>query len=285
MSLHRNKMRLFIALVTFGFFGASRADGDPPPSTERSEDGHTHGHDDRYGLHFSHPIIAESPSPDTKARFDYFFRRIHDSEEKGRQHTLRFEGEYAFHPTFSVEVDAPFTFLDLEGESSESNFDNVEVGLKAANFAFAEHGLLLGYGLEFGLPTGDDGKGIGTNNELEIEPFFDVGFKCHKLELVGFASFGLPTNQGEDEEVENEFGFNVSALYHITEQFMGLIELDGETALNGEEEGDTVVNLTPGVKFRPFETPDLQIGIGASFPITGREEFEVQSVLAVFYHF
>ncbi len=283
MSSQQRKTRVLVAIAFFGSPGVCRADDDPRPDTEQAE--RPHEQDSRYGLHFSHPLVAESPSPDTKARFDYFFRRTHDGEEKARQHTLRFEGEYAFHPTFSVEVDVPFTFLDPDSESSESGLENVEVGLKAANFAFAEYGLLLGYGVEFGLPTGDEGKGIGSDHESEIEPFVDVGFKYHELEIIGFGSFGFPTNQGEGEEVENEFGFNLSALYHVNEQFMGLVELDGETALNGHEEGETVVNLTPGVKFHPFENRALQIGVGVSFPISGREEFEFQGLLAVFCHF
>jgi len=28
------------------------------------------------GLHFSHPLITESPSPDTKIRLDYIFKEI-----------------------------------------------------------------------------------------------------------------------------------------------------------------------------------------------------------------
>ena len=33
------------------------------------------------GLHFSHPLISESPSPDTKIRLDYFF--LDEIEEEG----------------------------------------------------------------------------------------------------------------------------------------------------------------------------------------------------------
>ena len=57
-----------------------------------------HHHDEE--LHFSHPLITESPSPDTKVRFDYFYRRFR--ADKTSEHSPRIEFEYAFRPTFSV---------------------------------------------------------------------------------------------------------------------------------------------------------------------------------------
>ena len=58
-------------------------------------------------LHFSHPLIAESPSPDTKLRFDYTYQR-EKGEEKAYRHTLRLVGEYAFRPWVSVEIAVPY---------------------------------------------------------------------------------------------------------------------------------------------------------------------------------
>ena len=40
-------------------------------------------------LHFSHPLFAESPFPDTKIRTDYIFRN-EAGEEKAETHTARF---------------------------------------------------------------------------------------------------------------------------------------------------------------------------------------------------
>src|SRR2546430_2389509 len=72
-----------------------------------------HHHEEE--LHFSHPLIVESPSPDTKVRFDYFYRRFRTGERAG-EHTPRVEFEYAFRPTFSIETNVPYTFRNVEGE-------------------------------------------------------------------------------------------------------------------------------------------------------------------------
>lgn len=94
----------------------------------------THGHSHKDYLHFSHPLIAESVSPDTKVRLRYDLASLQDD---GTENALSFEGEYAFHPSFSIEVVAPFVARSLDGQPNVSNLDNLEVALKFANFAFA----------------------------------------------------------------------------------------------------------------------------------------------------
>lgn len=241
---------------------------------------HTHG----APLHLSHPLIAESPSPDTKIRFDYIhFNRPGD---EGRQHTARFEGEYAFTPSLSVEIDVPYTYLDPDEASSEHNLDNTEIGLKYANFALAEKGLLLGGGLELGLPTGDDAKGIGSNNVVEVEPFIDFGYKQGRFEAVGFLAVGFPVNENDENEADREYEWNLSLLYHLTPWIETLLELDGEIIDGGEEDGFDTASFTPGIKIRPLRDSTLRLGAGVRLPLaTNEKEFHAMAIGSVFYHF
>ncbi len=236
-------------------------------------------------LHFAHPLISESPSPDTKIRLDYFFRDIDHKDENAKESELRLELEYAFHPTFSVELDVPYLFHDPDMGINESALNNVKLGFKFANFAFEEHNLLLGYGIEFGFPTGDEKKGIGSEHIFEIELFLDAGYKWESLEVVAFLDFGIPINQRAEEEVETEMGFNLSFLYHFHPRIQGILELGGETVLSGDENGESVVNIAPGIKFDPLPNRDFQLGLGLSFPLSDKEEFETQVLLSAFYHF
>lgn len=261
---------------------AHDAGHDQDPGAEHAHEQGHEGHSHTGPLHFSHPLIAESPSPDTKIRFDGF---TFDGDEDSDR--LRLEVEYAFHPSFSIEVDVPWTSLDDDEGGSTSGLDNIGLGLKFANFAFADKGLLLSYGIEFGLPTGDDAKGIGSDNVFEIEPFLALGYLRGRFELVSFFEFGIPTHQKEEEgqEVETEMGVNLSLLYHASRRFQVLVELDGETVLSGDEEGESVVNVTPGFKVRPVADSSLWLGLGLSTPVSGDGEFDTRVVGSLFYHF
>ena len=135
--------------------------------------------DHHEGLHFSHPLIAESVSPDTKVRIDYDFA---DLGQDASTHTLGLELEYAFHRAFSIEAGVPFRGLDLGDESGTSRLGNAEVALKFANYAFEHRGLLFGYGVEFGLPTGSEAAGIGSDHIVEFEPFFGSSQECMQAE-------------------------------------------------------------------------------------------------------
>ena len=218
-------------------------------------------------------------------RLDYELLDGSEDDVGFTQSTVRLEAEYAIHPSFSVEIDVPFTTLNPDIAASESNLGDIELGLNFANFAFEQYGLLLGYGVEAGLPTGDDAKGIGSDNIIELEPFFNIALKRRELELVAFGKFGIPFNQGEGQEVETELAYNFSALYHFGPRVQGLLELDGETVLSGDESGASVLNLSPGVKVRPLQIRNLIIGASAGIPVTDLEEFDVRGIVSAFWHF
>lgn len=245
----------------------------------QEDESHTHSE-----LHFSHPLIAESPSPDTKIRFDYFYRKINEAGEGATEQTPRLEFEHAFRRSFSIEVNVPYTFRRPSGEPRESNLENVEVSLKFASFAFAERHLLPVYGVSFNLPTGNSRKGIGSGHIFEVEPYVGLGYQQKKFEVVGFTSFGIPANRREEDEEGAEFGYEGAFLYKLSPRFQALLELDGSRVLTGISEGENVVNISPGIKILPFNE-HWQIGVGVGFPVTSNREFKTRAVVSVFYHF
>lgn len=234
-------------------------------------------------LHFSHPLVTESPSPDTKVRGNYVWHSGGDEDVTVQE--LEAVVEYAFHPAFSVELDVPYVMVEPDEGSGEAAVGTSELNFKFANFAFARHGLLLGYGLAFGLPTGDDDKGIGSDHIVEIEPYYNFGYLSGALEIVGFVRFGIPTNLETGEEVENEMGTDLSFLYHFTPAVAGLFELNGETALNGAEEGTSVVTASPGIKAAPFADPAFRLGASYGVPVSEDKAFDQRILLSAFYHF
>ena len=234
-----------------------------------------------HDLHFTHPIFTESVSPDSKLRADF----AREWEEEGNANEIEFEAEYAFHHDLSIELAVPFVFLDPDVGSSESGLGNLEVAFKFANLTFVDRGLLLGYGIEFGLPTGDEANGIGSDNIWEIEPFLNFGVLTGNWEIVGWTRFGIPTNQDVGEEVETEFHYDFSTLYHFSSRFQGMLELNGAVGLSGDEAGENVTSLAPGIKFAPFSgNTNLFIGVGVRFPLED-VELDTEVRTALFYHF
>ncbi len=81
-------------------------------------------------------------------------RSIHGGNSEGgeklKEHSVSFEGEYAFSPSFSIEMGVPYAIVDPDGATSMDHLGSIEVAFKFANFAFSDHGILLGYGIEFG---------------------------------------------------------------------------------------------------------------------------------------
>lgn len=244
-----------------------------------------HHHDDDEELHFSHPLIAESPSPDTKVRFDYFYRKFGKSADNAVEHSPRVEFEYAFRRDFSIEIDAPYTFRQSDSQPTVNHADTLGVALKFANFAFKEQHVLLDYGVEFGLPTGNDAKAIGSRHIVEIEPYFGAGLKHQKFEVIAFSSVGFLANKKAGEDEDNDFNYRFSLLLKPRPGIQPLIEMDGATALNGPESGRTVINISPGIKFMPSHSEHWQFGFGAGFPVTNTKDFNARLVLSIFYHF
>lgn len=262
----------------------------PASAQEDQEQRHDHqdDHSHHHALHFTHPLIAESVSPDTKLRVDYAWQELEEESES----ELELEGEYAFHRAFSIE--AGVHYHPETGDLGETH-----VMFKFANYAFEEQNILLGYGVELGLPTGSRGHG-GHGHEstagehdhadpeddiYEISPFLNAGLMAGRWELVAWTLFEIPTNQNLQENVGTELRYNASVLYHATPRIETLVEAHGQTGLSGLETERSVLNLAPGLRIRPFPERKLTLGAGASFPLTDDQEFHTRILLSAFYHF
>ncbi len=262
-----------------------------------------HSHDD---LHFTHPLIAESISPDTKIRVDHQFFDFPDGDE---ENSGVIEAEYAFHRSFSIEAGIPYSYTAGE-------VGNLEVLLKFANYAFEEASLLLGYGVAFGFPTnsgeaepevifpdrrtpvvGDPrfalalsggGGGVeGTlgSDEFEVEPFLNIGFKRGRVELIAWGLFGIPFNQEAQDEVAAELAWNLSGMVHVSPRIQALLEFDGSGGVSGEAVGEDVANVAPGLRVQLLPTRPLVLGVSAGFPLANEEPFDTRIKTSLFWHF
>lgn len=241
-----------------------------------------HGHTD--ALHFLHPLVVESPLPENEARLEFTYTNLSGGE--GDEFTLTGTVEFAPVRWFSVEASAPLTHLDADMSSSETRLGNASVGLKFACFEFEEHGVLLAAGVEFGLPTGNEERGIGNDHVLEVEPWVGCGYKRDRFEWIARLGVGLPTNQNGDKEADAELEWGTSFLFHIIDdKLAALIEIDGLDIYGEEEDGYDSVSITPGVRIYPFDNPDVSIGLGVRLPVTTDRDSHVQGIFTLFFHF
>jgi hypothetical protein len=221
-------------------------------------------HHEEEGLHFSHPLITESITPDTKVRVNFL-----DAAPGGGE--VEAGGEYAFRRTISIEVELPY---DLE----ESAAGNLDVSLKLANYAFEESSVLIGYGAGFGLPTA---TGV-TDNSLELSPFVDAGLQRGGWEFIGWAQLG--TRAAGTGGVGPELALYASALYHVSPRVQTILEYDGHTTPWSRYSTTGVRELTPGIKLRPFPDPHILLGAGLSLPF-GNAPYDRRLIISGFYHF
>jgi hypothetical protein len=245
---------------------------------QEHEEDHDHDH-----LHFSHPMVTESPSPDTKVRLDFLAVRTSGSVGL-HENTVRLEGEYAFNHSVSLAIVAPFVFITAPATERASGLGNIELSLKAASLAFGERGLLFGGGLSAALPTGSDAKGIGSGHVVELEPFLDAGYKRDEFELVGFALLSSTVHRRPGEEAERNLTFDFSALYRLQSRLEGLLEITTARALVGVESGSQQTFIAPGLKIYPFTNRMFMFGASVELG-TGIVHDTRAVLLSGFYHF
>lgn len=234
---------------------------------------------------FTHPLVTESPSPDTKIRLDFANLTTVDGESAGES-TYRLEAEYAIRPWVSLEVNVPYVTHRSGGRAAGSGMGDAEAALKLASFRLAPHGALLGGGVELGIPTGDAADGIGSDHLVEVSPYVDAGYMRGPVELVGFTTLSFTTNRHADEPRERELEYSFSGMFHFTQVVAGLLELDGTSPLAGEESSATRFNLSPGILLHPpVAGGHLLVGASVGVPITETHEFHRRLLFSAFYHF
>jgi hypothetical protein len=253
------------------------------PSTLLAQEEHEHGDHEHAGLHFSHPLLNESPSPDTKLRLDYQWARIGSGSERVTEHGARLEGEYEFAEGVSLALTVPWVRRETSLGSVQGT-GSTELSLKATSLRWGHQGVVVGGGFSVGLPTGSDEKAIGSSRSVELEPFADVGVKLGGLELVAFGHYGTTVRNPAGVEAERELALVGSALYPVSRLAELLMEVETVHPMGSDE--PTTTRVAPGLKLYPFPNRHLMAGVSAPIALRRSGEPESREVIAsVFYHF
>ncbi len=231
-------------------------------------------------LHFSHPIVTESPSPDTKLRAD--FLRVSE-KGSGAANEYKIEGEYGFDDALSVAVVVPYLSITSPRIAKASALGNVELQVKGASYRWDERGILLGGGLSMELPTGNDAKGIGSGHLYELAPFVDAAYKNGRFEGVAFLSVASTFGEKAGEERERYARLNASTLFRIHPQFEILGEVSTSRDLYGTNPSFETV-IAPGLKWRPAAFAAFALGVSGQLGVGALKDARAVQI-AAFYHF
>ncbi len=224
------------------------------------------------GLEFSHPLIAESVSPDTKIRLELDRSRGPSSLD------MALEGEYAFVPQLSVEVGIPLEHAEAGGRSVFPG--PMEVRTKYVHYVGGTGA--LGGGATIRLPVQEDpGEG---GRRYGLTPFVDGGLRHGAWEWVAFGRVDL-VNHVAPGDAAARLGYNASALYRLSRRVHALAELEGDVPLDGDVAGQGTLALSPGVKVWPGLGPHVMLGAAVSLPLLNHREFDSSLSLSIFYHF
>jgi hypothetical protein len=236
-----------------------------------------HSHEDTdhdHGtLHFSHPILTESPSPDTKLRFDV------GSTLTGspRDNAATIEGEYAFSPMVSLSVVG--THAWQSGDATDLERSNaIELAIKGASFAIAQRGMLFGGGLGLEIPLNAGRSGAGEKEPASLEPFADWALEKGALQIVTMAAYSTTIRETDREQ---RFRLSGSALIAATKAVEILGEIEFADAISKEEAA--TVRLAPGIKVRPWDERELSLGVSVPFGIANSRSRSM--LVSMFYHF
>ena len=238
--------------------------------------GHAHP-----GADLSHPIVVESPLPESKLRLNYGFADGGD----GSEHEAELEAEYALTRDFSIEAVLPYAFLDPDEGQGEDGFGDASVAFKLASYAWVDRRMMPAVGVEVVLPTGDEERGIGSDHVVEVEPFVRLGVWRGPFEFIGSLGVGIPFNQtpeeSDEEDVALEYG--ISALYRVAPRLQALVELHGDSVFGADD--THALYASPGLTVQPLSDESVNIGAGVTLPLTDDRDFDYAVNVMLILHF
>ena len=243
------------------------------------------GHTSIEGYPFVHGIRTEIDFVERALEWDLVRSR---GAEGGTIDEWEFDSElvWAFNSRMILIVGGPLGSRDPIIGSPAMGAGDMEVGFQF--LAFGGENSLLFTALNIGIPTGDVDRGFGAGNTV-LEPtllwLYDFRQGTYIQSRLGLE---MPVST---PDVGSEFRYDIG-LFHTflaTKNwryfrfFTPIVEVNGVTLTNGDGYGETVVDLTAGLRW--IVRAADEIGIGYSFPVTGTTNFDEQFIASYRLHF
>ena len=184
-----------------------------------------------------------------------------------------FYGEYAFTNRFSVFFEAPIVAINPEANQNASGCGDINAGFKLA--LIADEGQYLTFQFRTYFPTGDPGKGLGTDH-FSLEPA--LLFHTPLTDKLAFDSefhewIAIPGTDFSGNVLRYGLGFSYLLFQEDKLRFTPIAEVVGWTVLTGKEldgltgetlsaSGNTIVNAKMGLRTTFKDQSSLYVGYG-----------------------
>lgn len=201
---------------------------------------------------------------------------------------LEFDSElvWALNSRMILIVGAPLASINPYDGPSTTGIGDTEVGLQF--LAYGGESSLFFTALNFSVPTGDSDRDLGDGH-LKVEPraLWLYDFRQGTYFQSVFSWETPVSTTGEPSEFHYEMALFHTILatrdWRVFRFFTPIIELNGLTQLTEEGHGRTVLDVTGGVRW--VVRGANEIGLGASYPMAGRRDFDELVIMSYRLHF
>lgn len=230
----------------------------------------------------------EAPFVERNLRMDYLATNNLEGDPLDESRFFA-ELSYSFSERFGLVFAAPYLIRDDEFGPDPSGFGDLEIGARfVALGSESEDAFRVALGLNVLIPTGDESRGLGEGVSV-IEPeillfqmLADSTFAQAQLSL------GIPTGGvGKSNELGYSFGIGHVLRDLSTPEWFKYptltLELNGGSLVGGIGAGETVIDITPGLRWSITKWGFG--GIACSAPLTDTLEFDYQLIVSFIYRY
>ena len=218
-------------------------------------------------------LFIKNAAPRSRAALQFTNNELTQHKVYERTQTLSAYGEFAFADFISIHANLPFTRHWLTDTKRQTRFDNMRVGTK---LGFRFDWIMPYFGLALDLPTGNQGKGIGSKELGNVEPYAGLRLGAGWFYWQLGARYNTQTNKKFRETDLQEF-----RRFYLLETALALsfeyVDLLVEYAYKREREekespGLSTSVIGPGVNIKPSK--NFVIGLGVTYALSKEREYD-----------
>ena len=235
------------------------------------------------------PLVTRNPTPERELEVNVEYEK----GAEGKEVEAEVELSWRFGDRIEASIEIPVVFLMPREGSDESGLGDITLGGKVLVFQSIAQPALVTVGVELGLPSGSESRGLGGS--FSVTPYVTAGIGLGPIDLIGDIGYTWVVD-GHDDGSET-LAVSLAAAYKGWRQVTPMLELSVVTQTRrangsgegdeGEEEPDLVgqpqVYLTPGVIVRSLSWMPAGTSFrgGVQIGLTHDREFDYR-VLASF---